>query len=124
MSDIKEKAYQNAIRYLRASGYDYAVRLPSGEIVGELLAKLEAEKPKVSEKDKRIRRPKVNSWVSTGYVEKIKAMAVGRVEVFELETEHMAKAFQKTLSSSLRRYHPGLDYMTSVSGNKVECVLV
>lgn len=86
LEPIKVKAIQMAIRTLTNLGCKLKVISPDGTEYGEL----EVMPPKAP-------RVKINSFISTGYVEKVHALCVGETLTMPAPNPEVIDAFRATL---------------------------
>lgn len=76
---IVEAAIERVVRNLTATGCKYAIQKPDGEW---LLQGVEVKPP--TKPKRQPKYTKKNHFAPTGYIGKVKAMAVGDVEVFAI----------------------------------------
>lgn len=104
---IIEKVIDQAVRNLRSAGCQFAVITPDGRTLGELTV----DHPK--------KRRRVNSFVETGYQDRIVEMSVGDVVVFDPEGRDI-EAFRKVIIAHAGYCFGNGNATSHVNGDKIE----
>lgn len=110
--DVKTKALQQALKMLDAVGATYKVVMPSGEQYGALECVVKSGRPT------RIVRP--NIFAKTGYIDRMKNMHSGEVEVFTPPEGADAEQMRSAVCGSAVRIFGAGNFKTSISNNCVE----
>lgn len=97
---------------LIASKASYAVQMPDGSFVGDLIV---LAKPP---------RKKMNDWRSEvpGYIEAIRNMQIGDVLSWSFDSHERCKAFRFSMSSQAVHHHGRGAVMTTITGTTVEAL--
>jgi hypothetical protein len=111
---IQQVAIEKAIKFLTAAKAAFAVQMPDGSFVGDLVVLT------------KTRRRKVNNWCleMPGYIQKIQAMQIGDVLSWEVESRERGEAFRSAASSQGSQLYGKGAFMTTVSENSVEALRV
>lgn len=112
LSKIQQKVIEDAMRKLLAANCKFAILLPDGEKLGDL----ELALPKKHGKGSRI-----NNFIRTGYRERVRAMKVGDVEVFETDGTSIKNYQSAICSCGLRAFGNG-HFNTCINGSTIEAM--
>lgn len=96
-TSVTQVALERALVLLRAAKVEYAIRTPDGQVLGDL--EIVVRKPKHEPKYRQ-----VNSFVALfpGYPDQVRAMAIGDVLTWKLETKDLAEGFRSAVASIAR----------------------
>jgi len=111
-TSIQQVAIERAIKLLTASKAKFAVRMPDGSFIGNLVV---ATKPT---------HRKTNKWrpVVPNYNAQIKAMQISDGLTWELEYDDLAASFLCTVSSQGSHFVGKVTYTTSVKDRSIEAM--
>jgi len=109
---IQQVAIEKAIKFLTAAKAAFAVQMPDGSFVGDLVVLTKSP------------RRKLNNWriEMPGYIQKIQAMQVGDVLTWEVESRERGEAFRSAASSQGSTLYGRGAFMTTVTENSVEAM--
>ena len=107
---IQQAAIEKAIRFLTAAKAPFAVQMPDGSFVGDLVVVTKTP------------RRKVNNWrlEVPGYIQQIKTMQVGDVLAWPFESRERGEAFRSAASSQGSQLYGKNAFMTTVTERSVE----
>jgi hypothetical protein len=111
---IQQIAIEKAIKFLTAAKAAFAVQMPDGSFVGDLIV---MTKPT---------RRKVNNWriQMPGFINQIKAMQIGDVLTWTVESREVVESFRSTVSSQGCQLYGKGAFMTAVTDCSVEAMRV
>lgn len=111
---IQKTAIEKAIKFLTAAKAAFAVQMPDGSFVGDLVVMTKSP------------RRKVNNWrlEMPGYIQKIQAMQIGDVLTWDVNSCEHGEAFRSAASSQGSRLYGKGAFMTAVTENSVEAFRV
>lgn len=111
-SSIQQVAIERAIKYLTASKAEFAVRMPDGSFVGSLEVVIKST------------RRKSNNWriAMPNYIAEIRAMQIGDVVAWEVDSNDLAESFRSTASSQGCHLFGKGAFMTTVKDRFIEAM--
>jgi hypothetical protein len=112
ISLVQQLAVEKAVKFLTASKVPFAIEMPDGTFLGDLKVM-----PKVT-------RLKQNNWriIMPGYIEKIEAMQVGDVVMWQVENIETVERFRSAVSGQGNRSFGSGAFMTAVKDSSIEAM--